>query len=332
MNISFYTVESNRRTDNGYGYAGQHIRQSLESLGHSVSFHDETAPIQIDFCQPPLYSHFANQYKIGDTPWESTVLPDDWWDGISKVDELWTTSEKNAQWFEDAGVTKPLKVYKHGIESMWTPKHRKPGSKLKFLHVGEPAGRKGGQTAVDAFVEAFGNREDVHLTIKANGHSTVRVFASRVNRGGPRNILGLPHQVTKNISLIEDSLSIDELVALYHSHDVLVYPSWGEGFGLIPLQGLATGMPTICTASWAPYANHLHELALDSQEWDSPWPSIHPGKMSQPDYGHLVELFKYTFDNYSALSDKFYNSANSVHEEYNWTTLTKNAFSHLIGE
>ena len=329
MRVSFYTVRSNLKTDNGYGYAGHNIRNSLEKLGHTVNFHDEQADVQLDFCQPPLYAHFPRQYKIGYTPWESTSLPEGWLEGFSSVDEVWTTSQKCKEWYSAAGLSKPIHVFEHGIEDIWSPKKRTVRNKLKFLHIGEPAPRKGGQMALEAFRLAFGNQNDVHLTIKSNGESSVRVYASNFHRGGPRNILGLPHQVYQNVTVLTESLSLDELVGLYHSHHALVYPSWGEGFGLIPLQGLATGMPTVCTAAWAPYERFLGDLSLDSSLVDSRWPGIHPGKMYEPNIDHLVELYRKIYDNYSELSDTFYRNSERVHSEYNWDTLTKNAFEHL---
>jgi Glycosyl transferases group 1 len=330
MKVSFYTVDSNIRKDNGYGYAGNSIRTSLENLGHAVGFHDEHADVELDFCQPTLYSHSSNQYKIGYTPWESSSLPEGWLDGFNSVDEVWTTSQKCKEWYENAGVKRPVRVYEHGVESIWQPKRRNPKKKIRFLHIGEPAPRKGGQLALEAFRAAFDNRDDVHLTIKANGHNTTRAYVQQgFHRGGPRNILGLPHQVYQNVTLVEDTLPEDELVGLYHAHDVLVYPSWGEGFGLIPLQALATGMPTICTGAWAPYQRFLGNLSLDSDEYPSRWPDIHPGMMYRPDYHHLVELYKYSYENYDALSTIHFDNAKDVHSEYNWNTLTKNAFKHL---
>ena len=328
MRVSYYTVRGDLRPDNGFGYAGENIRRSLTNLGHDVTFHDESADVQIDFCHPVYYAHFPNQYKIGYSPWESSALPEGWLKGFNSVDEVWAPSQKCKEWYEDAGV-RDVKVYEHGIEPVWSPKQRKPQQKVKFLHIGEPAPRKGGQLALEAFVEAFGSNPNVHLTIKANGHNTTRAYASTFHRGGPRSILGLPHQVYPNVTLIEDSLSLDELVGLYHSHHALVYPSWGEGFGLIPLQALATGMPTICTGAWAPYERFLGNLSLDSREAHTKWPDFHPGMMFEPDRHHLIDLYKYVYENYDALSLQFFNDATDVHREYNWDSLTEKAFKHL---
>ncbi|QOI67419.1 glycosyltransferase [Streptomyces phage Beuffert] len=328
MKVSYYTVRGDLRPDNGFGYAGENIRKSLTNLGHEVTFHDESADVQIDFCHPVYYAHFPNQYKIGYSPWESSALPEGWLKGFNSVDEVWAPSQQCKEWFE-AGGAKNVKVYEHGIEPIWEAKQRKPQQKVKFLHIGEPAPRKGGQLALEAFVEAFGNNPNVELTIKANGHNTTRAYWSTFHRGGPRNILGLPHQVYPNVTLIEDSLSIEELVGLYQSHHALVYPSWGEGFGLIPLQALATGMPTICTGAWAPYERFLGNLSLDSHEAPTKWPDFHPGMMFEPDRHHLVELYRYVYENYDALSLQFFDNAKDVHREYNWDSLTEKAFKHL---
>jgi glycosyltransferase involved in cell wall biosynthesis len=55
---------------------------------------------------------------------------------------------------------------------------------------------------------------------------------------------------------------IEELVNLYHRHHVLIYPTWGEGFGFIPAQALASGMPVITTYPWAEYKEFIGPLKI----------------------------------------------------------------------
>ncbi len=57
---------------------------------------------------------------------------------------------------------------------------------------------------------------------------------------------------------------------MYHQHDVMIYPTYGEGFGFIPFQALATGMPVISTHEWADYKKYLGPLKLNSTLIDSP--------------------------------------------------------------
>ena len=111
---------------------------------------------------------------------------------------------------------------------------------------------------------------------------------------------------------------------------MLIYPSYGEGFGFIPLQALATGMPTICTNGWAHYDKYLGPLKLKSELIDSPWPFPHEGKVFEPNYEHLLELMRDIAFNFNAYSGYYYAQSTKIHEEYNWLQLTNNSFEHIF--
>ena len=194
------------------------------------------------------------------------------------------------------------------------------------MHIGEPAPRKGGQMAVDAFVKLFGNDPRYSLTIKSFKHNTTRIYNNYIDK----NILGLPNDLYNNIYIIDKDMTTEELVNLYYEHDVLIYPSYGEGFGFISLQALATGMPTICTDGWAHYDRYLGPLKLKSELIDSPWPFPHEGKVYEPKYQHLLELMRDVAINFKAYSGYYYAQSTKIHEEYNWKQLTNNSFEHIF--
>ena len=325
MNISYSTPVVNIRGETGYGYAGRSIVNSLNLLGHFVPFQDPKSPVQLNFSQPDLFKLHRGQYQIGYTPWESTVVPKRWHDMMNHCDELWTTSDWCANVFEDNGF-KNVKVFPHGIDSMWTSKKRERKETLKFLHIGEPAPRKGGQMVVDAFSYLFGNKPEYSLTIKCFNQNTTRVYNNYIDK----NIIGVPNELYSNIHINDKVLKDQELVRLYHEHDVLVYPSYGEGFGFIPLQALATGMPTISTYDWAQYRDYIGPLKLNSEVIDSPWDYMHEGKVFEPKYQHLLELMRDIDLNFKAYSAYYYTQSTKIHEEYNWLQLTNNAFDHIF--
>ena len=322
MLISYLTHPAGLETSTGFGYAGFNIVTSLQNLGHRVVLDSPESPIQFMFTQPQDYSWHENQYSIGYTPWESTALQTDWQEEMASVSELWCTSELNKQWFEDLGLS-PTKVYPHGITHNWTPRHRKPKKKLRFLHVGEPAPRKGGQMAFDAFRNVFGDDEDITLTIKANQGSNIRYDPKTAG------VLRQP-QYFSNVELITKNLPESELVALFHNHDVLLYPSWGEGFGFIPLQALATGMPVIFNSSWAPYKKYSMGLDVDDRLVPSPWTTMHPGKMLEPSQASLERLMVEVSENYGYYSQRAFQQADHLHREYDWDRQTYKAFQPLI--
>jgi glycosyltransferase involved in cell wall biosynthesis len=328
MDISYFTVRAGLNPAVGFGYAGQHIVDSLHKLGHKVYYSNPKAQLQINFTQPQHFKMHKNQYQIGYTPWESTSMRPDWVEKFNLCDEVWATSEWVANVFKDCGITKPIFVYPHGIEDIWTPKKRvlKEGQVLKFLHVGEPAPRKDGQLVVDTFIKLFGNNPDYQLTIKAHHNNTTRVYNSR-------NELVSPDKEYKNIKIITEELDVDALVSLFHNHHVLVYPTWGEGFGFIPLQALATGMPVITTYDWAQYKKYLGPLKLKSKLTDEGLPKSvgdeYIGKMYKPNAQHLEDQMVEAALNYKAYAGYYFAQSTKIHEEYNWIELTKNAFKHL---
>lgn len=331
MDISFHTIHAGLNPAVGFGYASENIIRSLNELGHNVIYSTPNAKFQINFTQPPHYKLHKDQYQIGYTPWESTSMKKDWVNKFNSCDEVWATSDWVADVFKNNGVSKPIYVYPHGIDSVWVPKRRviEKNKPIKFLHIGEPAPRKSGQMVVDAFIELFGEDPNYQLTIKAHHTSTIRIYD---NKSG-RSRITTP-DFYSNIKLITEEYPIGMLVALYHSHHVLVYPSWGEGFGFIPLQGLATGMPVITTYDWAHYKKYVGPLKLKSKLTDETLPRAvgdsHVGQMYKPDKDHLKQQMLFASENYKAMSGYYYAQSTAIHEEYNWLQLTNNAFDRLI--
>lgn len=322
MDISFYCSEGDLHLNGGYGIASYNIITSLQKLGHQVPFNSSKAPVQLFFSFPSFYADFIRpeQYKIHLLVWESTQFHEGWSEILEEVDEIWTASDWCKKIVEDNGF-KVSNIYPHGITSDWKPVKRKPVNKLRFLHDGEPAVRKGGQLAFDAFKAAFGDKDDVELTIKAKRNSTIRKYDTY------GSIVGVPDG---NVKIITTVMNLPQVVGLYHSHHVLVCPSFGEGFGLPALQGVATGMPTIATSEWAIYREYFGELGLSSDYVDSPWPMVHPGKVVRPNFDELVEQYRYVYDNYDSLSRRFFDQSFTVHEEYDWIKLTEKSFKNVF--
>lgn len=326
MRISLNTklALGNINPTNGYGYATQRMMASLKTLGHRINENDPGARVGIVFNQPHHARYFGNQYKILYHPWESTKLIDspkhrnhlgqNWLEIMNSVDEVWTPSPLIAQWYQEyAGVTTPIYVYEHGVDSIWTPEHRKADDgKIKFLHIGGEAARKGWRESSQAFRFAFPEKrfKEVSLTFKV--------------------IKRPPVPALPGTSYIEQPLPIEKLVKLYHDHHVFLYPSWGEGFGLTPLQALATGMPTVTSRIWTPYSGFLDpNLTIGGAMTKSPWPAIHPGVMLKPDVDEIVDRLRYVYDNFDSSSEWAIANVPRVTEKYSWDDLTEQAFTAL---
>ena len=310
MKISHGTRVGKIKPTNGYGYATKGMTASLKRLGYQFEQNDATAPVELWFDQPHHWTWRDDQYKIGYHPWESTEVKPEWLRAMRKCDEIWTPSPVVANWYREWGLPNVF-VYEHGVDPIWTVRHRKVVDKIRFLHVGGEAVRKGADITLDAFRAAFQGIDDVELTLKMNNDGW------GIKRIGKVNI---------ETEIIPEA----DLIDLFHAHHVFVYPSWGEGFGLNPLQAMATGMPTLCTGAWAPYYKLLDpDLTIDSKLVESPWPNIHPGKMFQPNFDDLVDKLRWVYNNYDdALMDAL-PRALATHDRYAWDDLTAEAFSAL---
>lgn len=322
MRISFNTpiVPEKLSTHNGYGYATDRMLASLDNLGYEVTVNDPKADVGICFNQPHHWKFYGNQYKIGYHPWESTqLLPRgkqtqgiNWQTVMNDCDEIWSPSPIIADWYSRfMGITVPVYTYEHGVDPIWEPKPRVVEDKFKFLHVGGEAARKGARDTMVSFRKAFPRDKNVELDMKIISKGWNIGHISRIN-------------------IINERTSLTDLIALYHSAHVYVYPSYGEGFGLTPLQAMATGMPTITVPKWAPYAQFLDpKLSIDSKFTKSPWPQLHPGNMLKPKEDEIVDAMRYAYHNYKEVTDYSYGIVEKLTQYYNWDRLTSEAFSAL---
>lgn len=314
MDISHNSRFERVRDTDGYGYATDRILNSLQRLGHTVKTNNPNLPVGMWFDQPQHWVWRGDiQYRIGYHPWESTLLMPDWPGRMSSCNEIWTPSPLIAQWYQEYNNIKlPIYVYEHGIDPVWEVKPRKVTDTLRFLHVGGEALRKNIAETIKAFRAAFPGDEDVELLCKTG----TRGF----NINNPSN----------KVQSLHGPVPFNELQDLHYDRHVFVYPSWGEGFGFNPFQAMATGMPTIMTADWAPYKRFVNpNLAVQTSFVDSPWQGTHPGKMFKPDFDDLVDRYRWVYNNYDQAHDFAQSQAPLIHQEYNWDTVTKTTFEAL---
>ena len=306
----------------GYSNAMSNIFKTLNSSGFECNIIDSSAPVAIGMGYPSDYKFYPGQYRIGYTAWESTKLKPEWFDIMSNCDEIWATSSWTARVFKKQLGRDDVHVYPHGITHDWTPKERNSYDVFRFLHIGEPQIRKNGQLVVDAFVELFGNDPSYQLVMKCGGINTTRVYAP------DGSILGGPDAKYSNIRILTESLTHKQMIELYHLCNVMVYPSAGEGFGFIPLQALATGMPTISTWQWAEYKDFI-TIKLKSSLSESIHEVIHPGLTYNVEKEELKKAMLESVENYRSLHKDALNNVGIIHEKFDWDNVSKPTIHRL---
>jgi glycosyltransferase involved in cell wall biosynthesis len=174
--------------------------------------------------------------------WESTKIPNSVIANINAFDELIVPSEWGRGIFIDNGVTIPMHVVPLGINSDDWPiqdRDRRPDDLFTIIWQGSYFGdRKGGQDIVDAYRAL--NLTDARLILKLNPKCT-----------STKMEWDLPYTLSHNIRSLGRVYDQAQMLELLASADLSVYPSYGEGFGLIPLEHMATGLPVILSDNTA---------------------------------------------------------------------------------
>lgn len=293
----------------GYGYAAVMTIKALQENNVRVSYDNRTTKCHISFIQPEFYSGNPDQYRIGYTPWESSKVPDGWKEIMPEMQEIWTPSQYCVDIFEENKLNKIIRKVPHGIDpELWKIENRYLTDKFIFLHIGGPTARKGGQRVVDAFIDLFDGRDDVMLLLKSNEVTETRFYENGIDFKSAA--------YHPQIEVIDYQVSVEDLVKIYNAAHCLVYPTNGEGFGLIPFQGIATGLPTIVTNATA--CADFAELSVPLDSHPAPGVGVHLGDWVEPDLDDLRDKMKYVFDNYNEVKEKTLHSARLIHSTQTW--------------
>jgi glycosyltransferase involved in cell wall biosynthesis len=293
----------------GYGYAAVMLIKALQEHDVKVAYDNRESKCHISFIQPEFYSGNLDQYRVGYTPWESSVVPDSWRETMPQMQEIWTPSQYCVDIFEENNLNKIIRKVPHGIDpELWKIENRYLTDKFIFFHVGGPTARKGGQRVVDAFLDLFDGNDDVMLILKSNEDTECRFYKNGVDF---KSAAAHPQIVSINYQV-----AVEDLVRLYNRSHCLVYPTNGEGFGLIPFQGIATGLPTIVTNATA--CADFAELSVPLDSKPTKGVGVHLGDWVEPDADDLRDKMRYVYDNYNEVKEKTLESARLIHNTQTW--------------
>lgn len=313
--LVFNTYESQESA--GYGVAASGLQ---DSLYEHVDFWNPSPNI-LNFLQPRHYQF--RDFTIGYTPWESTVFPDEWIEPMKRVDDLWATALWLKPYFEDVSGREVF-VLGHGIDKEWKPlrHHREEHRPFTFIHCGEPAVRKGGDIVLEAWHKAFRKRNDCKL-----------VYRTKLDTGNARytNTHGTWSPSSyENVEIISGEMSKAEIWQIYALSDCMVYPSRGEGFGFIPFESMACGLPTIYPLeSMGDFSEKVGNRLTNSKLVTSEDQFQHPGLWLDHDIDEIIFQMENVIDDYEYECKKALLDANFIHEEYTWEKIGQTAFDRI---
>lgn len=305
----------------GYHIAGTEMLNRLEK---DLDVLDK-APNVLNFCKPEDYKFKG--HTVGYTPWESTEVPESWIEPLSRVNDFWTTATWLKHVFQPY-IQREIFVVPHGIGKVWQPLlHHYDGSEdFTFIHVGEPAIRKGGDILLNIWHKHFAKRQGVRLIVKGVGHTQARL----TNSEGSNYSSFYEYD---NVQIITEAVHPAELWQLYAMSHCMVYPSRGEGFGLIPFQSIASGLPTILPRDAMGDFAFEYGIPLTNTKWvESEDQFIHPGKWLEHNEDEIIAKMEFMIENYKWMAEQSYMQAKMLRHKYSWDNVIDLMVRRLQGE
>jgi len=296
----------------GYQNAALETIQALQKKECGVFYNREDIPFHVNFCPPPYYQS-KSKYTVGYTPWESTKIPEHWVYSMQKCDEIWSTSEFISDIYRKQNANANIYTIPHGVSENFSIYDRQLTGRFVFLHVGGDSKRKNAQMVVDAFLDLYDDDDDYRLVLKYNKFCTAECYVD--------NKL-VPAIYHPQIIGIGDNYTVDELVELYHKCHCMVYPTMGEGFGMIPFESIATGMPTILTDATGCKDFSHYGIPLSASfvkaDWQDNLYAADTGNWASPDFDELLHLMSSVVNEYEIYKKFSLKSAKILHSEFSW--------------
>lgn len=249
------------------------------------------------------------QKKIAIVPFETTVIPFSWIARINSCDALIVPCKQNIEAFRNSGVTIPIELAHWGVEpAVHSELERSTDRPFTFGSMGALSIRKGTDLLVEAFERAFPTEKDVRLICKTsfNGFMWARKDKRIKIEMMPWTYEEMRDQFFKQI-------------------DCFVFPTRGEGFGMTPLEAMATGVPAIVTGWSGPLEymtpevgwliNHTMVPAKDFSE------TVYKedcGEWAEPSLDHLIELMRYAYEHQDEVKAKGKAAAEHVRNNWLW--------------
>lgn len=292
--IYYQTV---RQTPDGYGMSRDHIKDELYKLGLTLGEAYMEQKVGFLYNHPYSILSMRNDVRLIYTMFESDKIPEDWPDYLKVADEVLVPSKWCADVFAKSGVEAtvvPLGYNDNAFKFIDRPIPIEQSKPFTFIHYNSFDLRKGFQEVYQAFTQEFDKSENVRLVLKTTRNHT------------PIPIVKSEHP---QIDIERGIISEKELSDLVGTANCMVYPSRGEGFGITPLEAMATGLPAIVPNQHgiSEYFNSKYMLEVKATDR---CPGLY-GKYRGQDVGEMVvcdvddlrKQMRYAFNNQAEMKE-----------------------------
>ena len=278
----------------------------------------------------------ATGTRIAYTVWESTRLPDDWYEPLARADRIWTATAWGKRVFVANGFDADrIDVVPEGVDPTLfhpgaTPTGALPPAPFKFLAIGRWERRKGMAELVQAFDREFGDRDDVMLVLAG-------LYANRRDLDLGAELRALQLRRPNRIRIVPPVDTHRTFAGLYTACDAFVSPTRAEGWGLPVIEAMACGLPTIVTGYSGPtefIGEHAWRIDHRLVPVDEPFFERADGDLglwAEPDWRHLRHLMRRLVEQRDTARERGLAGSAHVRRNFSWDRAAAVAERHLRG-
>lgn len=261
--------------------------------------------------------------RIAYTVWESTHLPDDWFEPLGRADRIWTTTAWGKRVFAANGFDAArIDVVPEGVDPALfhpdvPPVNAFPAAPFKFLAIGRWERRKGMAELVQAFDREFGDRDDAVLVLAG-------LYAGRLDLDLGAELRALNLRRPDRLKVVPPVDTHRVFAGIYTACDAFVAPSRAEGWGLPVIEAMACGLPTIVTGYSGPtefIAEHAWRIEHRLAPVDQPYFTRADGDFglwAEPDWGHLRHLMREVYERRAEARERGRAGSAHVRRAFSW--------------